>query len=173
MPNLVMIMGPQAAGKTTYIDKFLQENPLYKLVNSDLFWMRNGEGKRVWKDKDYMERDWGAEPIDNDVLQWAYSWAFRQFVEHLEKGLDIVYEATFVTKKDRKGVIKLAKGWDQRLRPAKPYKINGVFFNPTLLECVARNENRKDRVPDIVLARTYGKIQIPSVTEGFDGLEIR
>lgn len=165
MPTLIMVCGPQASGKTTYTDEFLIRRPEYKLVNSDLYWSRNEHGLRVWKDENHQERSWGHEPIDNDTLQRAYSWAFRHFCKCVESRSNIVYEATFVTKKDRKQVVRTAKHHD--------YKIHGVFFSPTLLTCVQRNEARVDRVPDVVLARTFAKITLPTTDEGFDRIDIR
>ena len=165
MPNLVLVCGPQASGKTTWINDFLKKNHGYELISSDLFWPRREDtGKRYWWNKDGEEFDWGTAPIDQEILAKAYRWARYKLMEALEGKKDVVYEGTFTTKKDRKKFLQDPK--------EAGYKVHGVFFYPTLLECAQRNEKRHDRVPDIVLARTYAQIQVPTEKEGFQKLEI-
>ncbi len=58
--------------------------------------------------------------------------------------------------------------------PAKVagYHITGIFFKSVLAECMARNKGRagKQRVPDVALAATSNKLEMPTWQEGFDEL---
>jgi predicted kinase len=160
----ILLMGPQASGKTTWSDKFLVEDILVHYVNSDLWWPVNASGKRVWHDDNGQTRCWHTEPIPSHILDKAYSWAFQQYMEHLRAEQDVLYEATFPDAHTRKRVIREAK--------TRGYYVEGVFMYPSLLTCVTRNINRKHPVPDKVLARTYGKLELPVYEEGFDKLTI-
>ena len=62
MPRLIMIMGPQASGKTTLIEN-MPETTDYVIISSDLYWPRDESGKRYWEDIDETRRDWGNEPM--------------------------------------------------------------------------------------------------------------
>jgi predicted kinase len=85
-------------------------------------------------------------------------------MEHLEAERDVIYEATFPDAHTRKRVVKEAL--------VRGYTVEGIFIYPSLLTCVLRNRDREHPVPDKVLARTYGKIELPTQEEGFDKLTI-
>lgn len=161
---VILLAGPQASGKTTYSKKMLDENPLLHYVNSDLWWPVNVSGNRVWCDDHGQTRCWHTEPIPSHILDRAYSWAFQQFMEHLREERDVLYEATFPDMHTRKRVIREAK--------VRGYEVEGLFIYPSLLTCALRNKDRRHPVPDKVLARTYGKIELPTYEEGFDKLTI-
>jgi len=60
------------------------------------------------------------------------------------------------------------------IAPAKAagYRIVGVFMQSILADCIARNEQRvgRARIPNVAIAATSNKLQMPSREEGFDEL---
>ena len=52
------------------------------------------------------------------------------------------------------------------------YHITGYFFESRVKDCIRRNEKRtgKARVPNIAIAATSNKLELPSLAEGFDAL---
>ena len=72
-------------------------------------------------------------------------------------GKEILYEGTLVDRHSRKKFLGEAKSRD--------YEVHGIFLVPSLLICAQRNSCRLHPVPDIVLARTYAKIEIPDHIE--------
>ena len=159
----ILVMGPQASGKTTWSDRFLAENVFTRYVNSDLWWPVRS-GRRIWWDDEGQARCWHTEPIPSHILDKAYSWAFQLYMEHLRSEEDVIYEATFPDAHTRKRAIREAR--------TRGYQVDGVFIYPSLLTCVLRNKAREHPVPDKVLARTYGKLELPTSREGFDKLTI-
>ncbi len=84
--------------------------------------------------------------------------------ECLEKGCDYVIGNTNPTQEDRARYIPVAKG--------EGYRVVGYFMQPRLQECIKRNELRegKEKIPSGAIAATSNKLEMPSVTEGFDEL---
>jgi len=84
--------------------------------------------------------------------------------ECIANGTSFVVDNTNPTASDRARYIGPAK--------AAGYHIIGIFFKSVLAECMARNKNRtgKDRIPDVALAATSNKLEMPAWQEGFDEL---
>ena len=86
------------------------------------------------------------------------------FENALQDYVNIVIDNTNPTVADRKKYIQRAK--------TEGYKVVGYFMQSRIKDCVERNRNRtgKARVPDMAIAATSNKLQLPSLEEGFDEL---
>ncbi len=84
--------------------------------------------------------------------------------ECFENGKSFAVDNTNPTIEDRKRYIVPAK--------ENGYKIIGYFMESKLKECIVRNAARegKARIPNMAIAATSNKLQIPSYEEGFDEL---
>lgn len=82
----------------------------------------------------------------------------------LRTSLPFVVDNTNPTMDDRKKYIELAK--------KHKFKVVGYFFEPNYELSVARNEQRqgKEKVAEVGIKSTLKKLQIPSLSEGFDEL---
>ncbi|MCR5811431.1 MAG: AAA family ATPase [Lachnospiraceae bacterium] len=82
----------------------------------------------------------------------------------ISKGLSIVIDNTNPRKEDRQRYIPILK--------KNEYRIVGYFMQSRIADCISRNKNRseKDRVPDIAIAATSNKLELPEYAEGFDEL---
>lgn len=79
-----------------------------------------------------------------------------------------VVDNTNPTPADRRKYIELAK--------KHKFKVVGYYFEPEYELSLARNKKRlgKEKVPEIGIMSTMGKLQKPSYSEGFDELfEVR
>jgi predicted kinase len=80
------------------------------------------------------------------------------------RGIDYIVDNTNPTKTDRARYIPEAK--------AMGYRVIGYFMQSRLQECIIRNNLRKGKevIPAKVIAMTSNRLEMPSMTEGFDEL---
>lgn len=79
-------------------------------------------------------------------------------------GQPLVVDNTNPTKADRRRYIEPAK--------AHGFRIVGYYFQSQVEECKRRNGERPEeqRIPMPGILGTYGRLELPSLDEGFDGL---
>lgn len=82
----------------------------------------------------------------------------------LEEGRCFAVDNTNLTAAERAVYIRAARAYG--------YRVEGYFFRSVLAECMERNRGRtgKARVPDVALLGSSGRLELPSVEEGFDRL---
>jgi predicted kinase len=88
----------------------------------------------------------------------------RLLEECIAEGKSFVVDNTNPKAEDRVRYIIPAK--------AAGYRITGIYFRSSVKECIARNALRegKARVPDVAIAATVAKLEIPDISEGFHEL---
>ena len=84
--------------------------------------------------------------------------------ECMGEGKSFVIDNTNPTRADRARYIALAQ--------EQGYHVIGYFMESKIKDCIARNSLREEnaRVPNIAIAATSNKLEIPSFDEGFDEL---
>ena len=84
--------------------------------------------------------------------------------ECMGEGKSFVIDNTNPTRADRARYIALAR--------EQGYHVIGYFMESKIKDCIARNSLREGnaRVPNIAIAATSNKLEIPSFDEGFDEL---
>ena len=102
------------------------------------------------------EELYGDENIQGDG-RLVFSIAFCRAREALERGENVIFDATNVSRKARKGVLKATPGAEHV----------AVFVNTPFEECVKRNRSRVRVVPNEVLERMHKNLVPPTVEEGF------
>jgi predicted kinase len=83
-------------------------------------------------------------------------------MECLAEGKSFVVDNTNPEISDRAKYIQKSKEYS--------YHIIGIFFQSIVRDCVKRNEERDNKVPSVAIASTSNKLQMPSLSEGFDEL---
>lgn len=118
-----------------------------------------GSGKTTFCRKQFPEYEW----INLDVLHTRNKEKIA-FEKALLDRKDIVIDNTNPTAYDREKYIRKAK--------EQGYKVIGYFMQSRLRDCITRNNDRtgKARVPDMAIAATSNKLQMPSFKEGYDEL---
>ena len=88
----------------------------------------------------------------------------RMITAALEGGRNVVVDNTNPTMAERAGLIHVGRQYGA--------EIVGYYFQSKASDCIERNEVRDDksRVPKVAIYDTAKRMQIPSVTEGFDRL---
>ena len=81
----------------------------------------------------------------------------------LETQQPFVIDNTNPTREERAKYIDVAK--------LAKYSVVGYYFRSKAEECLARNRQRTDQVPDVGILSTAKKLELPTLEEGFDTLK--
>lgn len=81
----------------------------------------------------------------------------------LETQQPFVIDNTNPTREERTKYIDAAK--------LANYSVVGYYFRSKAEECLARNQQRTDQVPDVGILSTAKKLELPTFEEGFDTLK--
>lgn len=154
MPELVMLAGIPTSGKSTYVKRLLKIP----------YW----SNAVVLSTDDYIEKE--AQRLNltyNEIFDDVISDATRQleiaFIEAKDKGKDIIFDQTNLSKKTRRK--KLSK-------LPSCYRRTAVWFQIDLEEALKRNKTREGKfIPESILKRMYHQFEVPTYDEGFDFIE--
>ncbi len=81
----------------------------------------------------------------------------------LETQQPLVIDNTNPTREERAKYIDVAK--------AANYSIVGYYFRSKIDECLERNRNRSEPIPDVGILATAKKLERPRLDQGFDDLK--
>lgn len=150
-----MLCGIPTSGKSTYVQK---------LKN-----MKYWENAVVLSTDNYIEEY--AKRVGqtyNEVFDDVISDATRELELQLnmakDKGKDIIWDQTNLTKKARRNKLRKIPSF---------YCRTAVCFQITLEEALERNKNRQGKfIPESILKRMYHQFEIPTIREeDFDTIE--
>ena len=142
---LVVTVGLPGSGKTSWVDDFIGEN----------------QGQAI----DVISSDRIREEIFNDIEDQnhnseVFDLMKRRTKESLSQGHVAIYEATNISSKRRRALLKeLNKYYDKAIC---------LFKYKRLIACQIDNEKRDREVPSDVIDRMYRNFEIPHKNEGFD-----
>lgn len=136
MKNLYVLVGLPGSGKST----FAAEHPEMVVVSSDAV---RGEL-------------YGDESIQCDHAR-VFGVVNQRVREALNNGSDVIYDATSLTRKVRKNIIKMFSDAN----------IIAVFFNTDVNVCIERDRNRTRTVGANVIQRMSQRMTEPTTEEGF------
>ena len=142
---LIVTVGLPGSGKTSWVDDFIAEN----------------QGQAI----DVISSDRIREEIFNDIEDQNHNGEVfdlmkRRTKESLSQGHIAIYEATNISSKRRRALLKeLNKYYDKAIC---------LFKYKRLIACQIDNEKRDREVPSDVIDRMYRNFEIPHKNEGFD-----
>ena len=142
---LIVTVGLPSSGKTSWVDDFIGEN----------------QGKVI----DVISSDKIREEVFNDIEDQNHNGEVfdlmkRRTKESLSQGHVVIYEATNISSKRRRALLKeLNKYYDKAIC---------LFKYKRLTACQIDNEKRDREVPSNVIDRMYRNFEIPHKSEGFD-----
>ena len=142
---LVVTVGLPSSGKTSWVDDFIAEN----------------QGQAI----DVISSDKIREEVFNDIEDQnhnseVFDLMKRRTKESLSQGHIAIYEATNISSKRRRALLKeLNKYYDKAIC---------LFKYKRLTACQIDNEKRDREVPSNVIDRMYRNFEIPHKSEGFD-----
>lgn len=118
-----------------------------------------GSGKSTLSKQ--MAEELGAERISFDERHYArHREMIQPIVGVLTEGKDVVADSLFVHVKERKLILDAVKDI--------PCRKVLVKMSTPLKECLRRNANRQNRLPDFVVETFYESLEQPTPDEGWD-----
>lgn len=151
MTKLIMTIGIPGSGKSSLARYLVKKYPQWRLISSDTI---------------------RAELFGNESIQGPWLLVWRRIEEQFRTGVQeapvTIYDATNAARKQRKEAIALARSTGFTY-------IVGVWLNPPLSLCLARNKRRSRTVPEDIILRMYRQLQDapPTLADGLDRLHIR
>ena len=148
-PTLILLCGLPGSGKTHYAKQIL--NDTYH------------EDKVIHLSSDNIRKElYGNEAIQGDSIE-VFSLMQKRAVEALNNGLNVVYDSTAMTRKDRAGIIAVC-----------PKFVNiqcDIVWAPIEV-CIERDASRERTVGKEVINRMLKRFQAPYYDEGIDNIYI-
>ena len=142
---LVVTVGLPSSGKTSWVKEFIEENQdkIIDIISSD-------------KIREEVFNDIEDQNHNGEVFDLMK----RRTKESLSQGHVAIYEATNISSKRRRALLKeLNKYYDKAIC---------LFKYKRLSACQIDNEERDREVPSDVIDRMYRNFEIPHKSEGFD-----
>ena len=143
MPTVYVYIGLPASVKSTHAHEWAAAHSNAIHLSSD----------------EIREELYGDARIQGDPNK-VFSIMLRRAREAIAEGLDVLYDATNITYKNRRSILQIP---------------NATFvarlFVVSVEECKRRNSERARKVPDSVIGRMVRQFQPPCEWEGFDRIE--
>lgn len=90
-----------------------------------------------------------------------FSVMFERTIAALNSGMDVVYDATNITAKYRKALLKKLPEGTEKV---------AVFVTTPLETCLKRNAERSRHVPEDVILRMHDSLEAPTYCEGWNAI---
>lgn len=143
-PEFIMMVGLPGSGKSTYIEKYLRD---CKVHSSDAI-------------REELFGDVNNQRGNSKVFETLH----KRVKEDLLAGNNVVYDATNIDRKRRKGFL-------QQLNNIPCYKKCILIATP-YEHCLIQNDKRERNVPHDVIKRMYMNFNVPWYNEGWDNIFI-
>lgn len=145
-PTYTVMVGVPGSGKSTTINKLVENNPNTVIVCPDEYRKELGG---AYNNFNYDKKIW------NTICPEAVA-------EALESGKDVIFDATNVAVKRRESILKWVEGIDCE----KVVIVMDVDKKTALMQNQLRDPEKI--VPDIVIHRMSKQFVMPTIEEGFD-----
>lgn len=145
-PRLILTVGPPGCGKTTYAQEYINEH-----------------NNTIWISSDKIREElWGNEAIQGNNNE-VFSLMQSRTIEALNNGMNVVYDCTNMTRKDRSYIISICP---------KFAKIEAHIIWVPIEECIERDASRDRTVGKAVIDKMLKRFQAPYYDEGIDEIKI-
>lgn len=148
MPNLYIMIGCPASGKDTWAEQMIE--------NYENIVMHSSDSIRA--------ELYGDESIQGDPNK-IFTLMVRRTIEDLECGKNVIYNATNVSRRNRKTIIAMAK-------KIPNITIIAVVMATPIEICKERNAARERQVPEYVYTKMLARWETPLYIEGFDLIRV-
>ena len=145
-PSLILLVGIPGSGKTTYAEKYIEENPNTVHLSSDKI----------------RAELWGNEATQGDNNE-VFSLMQSRAIEALNNGQSVVYDATNITRKDRSYIISICP---------KFVKIECHIIWAHIETCIERDAARERTVGKAVIDKMLKRFQAVYYDEGVDKIKV-
>lgn len=135
--EVTVLSGLPGMGKDHYIQSHAKDVPVVSL--------------------DDIRRKYKLSPTDKSANGWVIQTAREEARKHLRKGEDFIWNATNITRQMRTQLIDLFVSYGARIKI--------VYIEKPYNTWKLQNKNREYPLPDSVLDKMLGKLEVPYVTE--------
>ena len=146
MNKLTFLVSLPGAGKSTYAQKIIAENP-----------------NAVWVSSDAIREELWGDANDQQNPSSVFGEMFKRSVAALNAGKDVVYDATNLVAKTRASTLAQIREHVNR-----PIFAECAVALCSIKECKRRQNDRDRNVPDEVIDRMVRQFQTPWYNEGWD-----
>ena len=143
MKEVRILIGIPASGKSTFAKNFVFSHKDYKIVSTD----------------DIRWKLFGNPSIQGNP-KMIFAIAYKDIMSYLDKGCNVIFDATNITRKNRVNLINF-------LKDCEVENIVADYFPVTIDVALERNQQRNRHVPEKVIHKMFGKIEKPKYEEGF------
>ena len=146
MNKFTMLVSLPGAGKSTYAQKIIAENP-----------------NTVWVSSDAIREELWGDANDQQQPSSVFGEMFKRAVAALNADKDVVYDATNLVAKTRASTLA-----NIREHVNRPIFAECAVVLCSIKECKRRQNDRDRKVPDEVIDRMVRQFQTPWYNEGWD-----
>ena len=152
MTELTVLIGLPGAGKSTYAKEYIEK----QVCSGNVFW--------EYCSSDRTRRKlYGDENIQGKP-DTVFNTLHRDVETHLKRGTNVVYDATNVSRKNRKQIILLGKKYN--------CIVKGIVVWAPVDVCIERDSLRERTVGKAVIMKMLKRFEVPYFDEGFDRIEV-
>lgn len=154
LPHLLFLIGLPGSGKSTLAASLSQADERRYLVSTDQI---------------------RSQLFGNEATQGPWWLIWRELQQQLRAaaqitsncGVEAIYDATNVVRRDRKRALKLA-------RHCGFTYITGIWLDLPLAVCLERNRQRDRQVAEAIILRMHYRLMAapPALEDGFDALKV-
>ena len=150
MNKLIMLVGLPGSGKSTYAKK-----------------LANKADKSVIFSSDELREELFGNINNQDSNEILFEELHRRIREALLAGKNVIYDATNLSSKRRRGFLRNLSG-----KSFKDIEFHCHYINTELDDSI-KNNNKRDRVvPTEVILEMRKRLAVPMYSEGWDNIEI-
>lgn len=149
MSKIIMLIGIPASGKSR-LSRELEEQYNAIVLSSDKL------RKELYNDINDVEHN-------SEVFEELH----KRLRSYLKEGKNIIYDATNINAKKRRGLLGQLKGKNFKTLEKICY-----YLNTDIKTCKQRNVHRDRKVPIEVIDRMYKTLQVPTYNEGWNKINI-
>jgi putative nucleotidyltransferase with HDIG domain len=142
-----MMIGIPGSGKSTLAKRIAEKDDNTIILSSD----------------EIRQELYGDESIQDNPAK-VFALMHSRTIEALNKGKSVIYDATNISVKSRKGIMQIIESFKiekEAIIVARPFE-----------DCIKMNNNRKRQVPEYVIQKMYKNFQMPYYFEGFTNIKI-
>jgi predicted kinase len=143
-PTFKMLVGIPGSGKSTYAKLHINEST--KHFSSDAI------RKELWGDENCQQ-----EPYK------VFNLMHERVLDALKNGYDVIYDATNITRKSRRGIMNLLPAY---------VKTECVIVWASIEDCIKRDIERTRSVGEEVIMTMLKRFEAPFYDEGFDEIKL-
>lgn len=152
MAKLIILCGLPGSGKSRYAEEF-------KTID-DAFY----KGNTVIHSSDVIREELFGDPSFQGDNAKVFELMHKRVKADLQAGKTVIYDATNITRKARRGAIKLAHPTNDTI------ECHVIWADPD--ECLRRDSLRDRKVGPAVIDKMLRRWQSPWLDEGFDDIRI-